>query len=201
MPSIIIIEELHHPFPLHPRAAVVVELVPLCEVGLFEELIDVELAHLLLVDALAERANLVEGGLVDLEVDADLEHLHVVAGEFGFVDVADEGVAAAVGLEGLVVGLRVFVHEGGVAVGAFQFVLLQLLEVDPVIGIKGTLVEIPARRRLALLDVLEQLSRVDDVVLIERADAGLFVLGLRLSEGLLHFQPSLGSIVLSLCRL
>lgn len=100
-------------------ATVVVELVPLCKVGLFKEFIIVKLAHLFLVDALVEGADLVEGRFVDLEVHADFEHLHVFIGDFRVVDVADEGIAAAVGLEGLIRILWIFVNEGGISVGAY----------------------------------------------------------------------------------
>lgn len=80
-------------------ATVIIEFVPLCKIGLFEELIIVELAHLILIDALAEGADLVEGGFVDLEIHADFEDLHVVIGDLRVVDVANEGVTVAVGLE------------------------------------------------------------------------------------------------------
>lgn len=169
---------------------VVVELVPLCKVGLFEELIIVELVHLFLVDALAEGADLVEGRFVDLEIHADLEHLHIVIGDFRVVDVADEGIAAAVGLEGLIRILWILVNEGGISVGAYKLMLLQLLEVNPVIGIEGTLIEISARGRLALLDMLEQFGWIDDVIFVKRADTSLFDFGLSLSERLLHYCPS-----------
>lgn len=100
--------------------AVVVEVVPLRKVGLFEEFIAVELAHLLLINALGEGANLVEGRFVDLEVHADLEHLHIIVGELRIMDVADEGIAMAVGLKRLIMlGLGIFVDERGIAVGAF----------------------------------------------------------------------------------
>lgn len=68
--------------------------------------------------------------------------------------------------------------------------LLQLLEVDPVIGIEGTLIEISARGRLALFDMLEQFGWIDDVIFVKRADTSLFDFGLSLSERLLHYCPS-----------
>lgn len=60
--------------------------------------------------------------------------------------------------------------------------LLKLLEIDPVIGIEGTLVEISAGGRLAFLDVSEQLSWVDNMIFVERADTCLLELLLGLSK-------------------
>lgn len=97
---------------------IVVELVPFCKIGLFEQFITVELAHLFFVDTFTEGANLIEGGFMDLEVHADFEHLHVIVGVLRVVDVADVGIAMTVRLEGLIVrGLGVLVYERGVAVG------------------------------------------------------------------------------------
>lgn len=112
---------MHHPFFLRIHiATVIVEFVPLCKVGLFEELIGVKLLHLLLVDAFAEGADLIDGGFVDLEVHGYLKHLHIIVGDFWVVDIAYEGVAVAMGLEGLILqGSRVFINEGGISVGTY----------------------------------------------------------------------------------
>lgn len=68
--------------------------------------------------------------------------------------------------------------------------LLKLLEINPVIGIEGAFIKISTGGRLALLDVFEQFSWVDDMIFVKRADTSLLDLGLRLSKRLLHYFPS-----------